>query len=241
MRMPDAIRDKYTMRFTTLLADAEKIAGRVTIKKGRPRAIFNGQVISRLPDFKLLDYTAFTKWRTNCTSLLEHVIRPANSNRSVIREFQTYDKATPRNLAHLSARLAAIREDFESGFLDDPWSVAAAEVAADYLTQAEVLISEAYHVPAAVLAGAVLEDALRKLCVQHGIPTESPKGKRKSIDPMNSDLKKAGVYRRTTSKHITAWAGLRNDAAHGDGDKNDPKDVARMIDGVRSFVGDYLK
>ena len=65
--------------------------------------------------------------------------------------------------------LEAFRDDFEQGFLDDILLKVEAEVAADYMGQAESLLKEGQpgkfdHVPAAVLAGAVLEKALKTLC-----------------------------------------------------------------------------
>ncbi len=33
---------------------------------------------------------------------------------------------------------------------------------------------------------------------------------------INQDLQKAGAYQLNDQKMITAWLGLRNDAAHGD-------------------------
>jgi hypothetical protein len=52
---------------------------------------------------------------------------------------------------------------------------------------------------AAVIAGTVLETALRQLC----------------LDRMNADLAKAGVYNSLMQKRITALAAIRNRAAHG--------------------------
>jgi len=49
------------------------------------------------------------------------------------------------------------------------------------------------------------------------------------------------VFNTAKAQEIKGWAALRNNAAHGDGDKNDPGAVERMIEGVRSFVGDYLR
>jgi len=109
------------------------------------------------------------------------------------------------------------------------------------MAQTEALMAEGYHVPAAVLVGAVLEDALRKLCDEKSIPTSKPNGERKTVNPMNDDLAKAKVYNAAQAHEIRAWANIRNDCAHGDGHKVKPDDVGRMVQGVRSFVADYLR
>ena len=51
----------------------------------------------------------------------------------------------------------------ESGLLFDLKSIIAADLIGDYLNPAEMLLSAGYHVPAASLAGAILEDTLRQL------------------------------------------------------------------------------
>ena len=65
--------------------------------------------------------------------------------------------------------LRAIKDDFDTGYLDNLLLQIEAEMAADYMGQAEELLKEGSsgrydHVPAAVLAGAVLEKGLRKIC-----------------------------------------------------------------------------
>ncbi|MCW5692026.1 MAG: DUF4145 domain-containing protein [Pseudolabrys sp.] len=93
------------------------------------------------------------------------------------------------------------------------------------LEQAAELLSSGYMVPAAVVAGIVLETGLREMCADNGIVI----GK---IDKMNADLAKAGVYNKLVQKQITAIAAIRNSAAHGHGDQFREEDVAGMIKDV---------
>ena len=60
--------------------------------------------------------------------------------------------------------LAAAKEDYIGGLLDDQKTLVCAEVFTDFLQQADYLLREGYKDPAAVIAGAVLEDGLRRLC-----------------------------------------------------------------------------
>ena len=73
------------------------------------------------------------------------------------------------------------------------------------------MLSSGYYQPAAVIAGAVLEDGLSKLCQRRGIslPAKPP------INPMNDALAKDGAYNSLVQKRVTALADLRNKAAHG--------------------------
>jgi hypothetical protein len=122
-----------------------------------------------------------------------------------------------------------------------------AAIAADYMGQAEQLLSEGQsgkfdHVPAAVLAGAVLEKALRTLCGQQlpSIPVVTSKGEPKTLNPLIDDLKKAGVFNELRAKQLRAWADIRNKAAHGEFDQFHKADVEQMIKGISNFLADYL-
>ncbi|MNW14425.1 hypothetical protein D3C71_2126470 [compost metagenome] len=58
---------------------------------------------------------------------------------------------------------------------------------------------------------------------------------------MNADLAKAGAYNSLQQKRITAMAGIRNAAAHGDVEKFNPGDVKGMIDDVERFLAATLQ
>jgi hypothetical protein len=126
----------------------------------------------------------------------------------------------------------AAREDFDGGYLSSVRNMVRAEVFASELEQAEELLQSGYAVPAAVVAGTVLETTLRDLCSKHGIPH----GK---LDSMNAALAKAGEYSSLEQKQVTAQAAVRNAAAHGDAAKFREQDVEPMIRYVERFVIDH--
>ena len=144
--------------------------------------------------------------------------------------------------------MEALREDLEKGFLDELVLRVEAEVAANYMSQAEDLLGEGVpgkfdHVPAAVLAGAVLEKALRTLCNQQQPPiaTADTKGIPKTLNPLIDDLKKAAIFNELRAKQLRAWGDVRNKAAHGEFDQFKKSDVEQMIQGINNFLADYLK
>src|SRR5690606_35947574 len=118
-------------------------------------------------------------------------------------------------------RLARILDQFiagrTGGFLTAvPFEVAArVEAATDLMEQvAQLLVDRTVHVAAPiVLAGAALEELLRSLWHQLGSPTLNG---RPGINSYANALKDAQLLDKQDVKDITAWAGLRNDAAHGD-------------------------
>ena len=90
-----------------------------------------------------------------------------------------------------------------------------------------------YKDPACVLTGVSLEIAVKELTLRHSVQP----GK---LDKMNTDLCKLGIYNVAKQKQITAWADLRNKAAHGDWSAYTDPDVRDMLSGVQRFIGDYL-
>lgn len=115
----------------------------------------------------------------------------------------------------------------------------------DLLDQADELFDKGYDLPAAVVAGSVMEDALRKLCDQHNVivpdPKDSTKPKEKpTMNDYNIALMKATVYDKTIFKLVDSAAGIRNHAAHGERDKFNAGQVRLMIDQIRFFMAQFF-
>ena len=134
----------------------------------------------------------------------------------------------------------ALLNDYDSGSLQSVSSLVRADVFADFAEMAEHLLEEGYKDPAAVIIGSVLEEHLRKLAILRTIdPTfVDAKGRTqpKKADVLNSELAAATAYDKTEQKQVTAWLGLRNDAAHGHYDRYNDEQVRLMIAGVIGFL-----
>lgn len=142
-------------------------------------------------------------------------------------------RTSVHTLGRVRAVFLAAREDFEGGYLTSVRNLLHAEVLDSALEQAKELLAAGYTSASAVLAGVVLESALRRLCERHEI---SP-GR---LDRMNADLAKAGCFNMIVQKRITALASIRNSAAHGNRADFKAEDVASMIQEVERLVGDFL-
>lgn len=138
---------------------------------------------------------------------------------------------------HCFGILEAAQRAFDSGLLFNMRALISAEVLGDFIDQAEALLLAGYHVPAASLAGAILEDSLRKLCEKHRIPIPG----KTSIGSLNAELAKAEVYNQLVSKRIIAHADIRNNADHGNFDQFKKADVEDMVNWIRNFTADYLR
>jgi hypothetical protein len=133
------------------------------------------------------------------------------------------------------AVIKAAQNDYVKGYLIEARTLITAEVFDDILEQAEHLLQQSYYQAAAVLAGCVLEDTLRKVAERNGCTLQD----RPKLDGINAELAKKGVYNTLVQKRITWLADLRNKAAHGKASEFSATDVETMLRQVRDFVTDY--
>jgi hypothetical protein len=168
-----------------------------------------------------------------------------NAIRRVVGDDDVYSKPF-REYAATGSRVYQIREakgvllgliaDIDGEHLVDIPMRVRAEVFSDLLEQADYLLSEGFERPAAVLIGCVLEDLLRKLCAKRGLPLPT----KPKLDSMNAELARVEEYNKLVQKQITAWADIRNRAAHGEQGFT-TADVQGMLAGVLSFAAEKMK
>ena len=197
-----------------------------------------------LPTMNTLGRPAYSAFRTGVESLM-HLLLDAARCEHFWQQFMLWE-------GHLVAperilgTLKGLKEDYESGILDDLSQTIETNVTYDYMSQAEQLLGgkrhQYDHVPAAVLAGAVLEDALRRLCQRQSppIPTEKNNGDPKTLDPLITDLQKINLFNKAKADQLRSWAKIRNAAAHGEFTEFDRSQVDEMIPGIKNFLADYL-
>jgi hypothetical protein len=110
-----------------------------------------------------VDVQQANQWFTSSLSLISRVLGEGSEHYAAMkRQFTDYPKFP--NVEQALGTLLAAQDDVQSGALFRLRSLVAAELFDEFLEQAEALHSAGYVAPAAVIAGAVLEDALRKLC-----------------------------------------------------------------------------
>jgi hypothetical protein len=214
------VNEKILKRLTDLISMGEKVLS--TQYSLGPTFIGDDRVDSQL----------VMQWVTSIQNLLSRVfgkesVHLKNVN-SLAAKHITYSPAK-----QILGVLEAAKDDFEQGFIFEIKTIIEAELFDDFLEQAEYLLETGYYQPAAVIAGCILEDGLRKLCDKNEIAfSERPK-----LDRMNADLAKSGIYNKLVQKQITAYADLRNKAAHGQWDEFNSDDVKGFTVWIRSFMG----
>ena len=103
------------------------------------------------------------------------------------------------------------------------------------LWQAQVQLSQEHKDAAAVLCGAVLEEALRWMCSKHEIPVKEWD----TVGDLNDKLLSKRVYDESTHNKVVSWWYLREDAQSANYiyEKND---VANMASGLHDFLKDHF-
>lgn len=267
MPLPPKVHADVRKRFETLITEAEsmlKIAQEGEIAKRARQRGGLGEMQRRLtgggpvprpptePPFPAGWDTAeetYFELRTKALSLLTFLGADHHSNLQKHGAEIMSGGWCEYSVQRILGILRALLSDLDAGMLESIAARVEAELTADYLGQAERLLDEtkaaknaADRVPAAVLAGAVLENALKVLCQRQTppIPLTTPKGGHKMLNGLIDDVKNAGVYNELQAKELRAFADIRNAAAHGDFDKFDRAQVERMLQGVQSFLAKHL-
>lgn len=181
---------------------------------------------------------------TRACKLIEDLYGRTNTRSKQIRNLiasQGFSNAWEFNNDHVRSLLGilqAVEHDIENNRVPEVRVLIRAEVFADFLEMADYLLEEKYKDAAAVIAGGVLENALRSLATRWNISLVDTKNKPLTIGPLNDALSKAGAYNALEKKRINLLAGVRNAAAHGQYNEYDKDDVAEMIRFVTRFANE---
>ena len=164
---------------------------------------------------------------------LENALKSADCSRALAASrgvVALYDEGALK-----SPRLAIARE-IEGEILDIAQAQAEAAEKSKEASQRQVHLGIA-----AFLAGASLEDALRRLCHARSLPYDA---QHTSISKLQAALyqpsKSIEVISQSENKHITAWGDTRNKADHGRFSDITHTEVVSMVLGVRSLIERHL-
>ena len=107
------------------------------------------------------------------------------------------------------AVLRGIRNNYLAGMYEELMDRMVADISADYMAQAEQLFEEGTnaqlgYVAAAATCGALLEDAIRRLCDRQSpqIPTTKPNGEYKKLTAMVDELEECECLQRSKARSI---------------------------------------
>ena len=187
--------------------------------------------------YDYVDEELSNQWGISCLNILSKVfVETSDYYKRFSDLFRELSEGNSSATLKCLGVIKAAKDDYENGFLFDTRTLIEAEVFDEFLEQAEELFKKGYYQASAVIAGCVLEDGLRKLCDRNSIALPA----KATIDPMNVELAKAGIYTKLVQKKITHLADLRNKAAHGEWSEFTERDVEDVIRDVRRFMKDYF-
>lgn len=186
------------------------------------------------------DYGLYTQWVTSSDNFLSAALGQDSPHYETFTGVVTRSwEGWPDKVDPCLGVLRAARDDIESGWVGRRDLLLTADAFGSLLEQADYLLEQGFKNPAAMLAGAVLESTLRKMCEVRDIPTD----KKDKISTLNDKLAKhhkPPAYSSMYHKHIIGWADLRNNADHGHFGEYEPEHVRAMITGVREFAARHL-
>jgi hypothetical protein len=212
-----------------ILAQIDELLSRAGLQPGESPRLVEGRVGKGT-----FEMTALT---TAWFDAIERLTMPGDKHREVAaRAMEKGGGTATTNYLQLLGALNALRQDYQQGYMHTVAELIHADVFADFMEMAQELLDKHYKDPAAVVAGSVLEEHLRKLCDRHNLAVVDGSGRPLKADFLNAELTKAGAYNKLEQKQVTPWLGLRNDAAHGHYDEYDEAQVALMIAGITDFM-----
>ena len=183
----------------------------------------------------VLTRTEVVNLRTRCMAAIVRASGPSSTYSVSAEESRKRKSNDYYSLRREVGIASALLSDIRNGYLISFEKLLHGDVFGDYLEMASHLLKSSYKDAAAVLVGGTLEVHIRKICAKHNIST-SHGGKPRKTDGLNSELAKHGVYPKSDQKNVTAWLGLRNDAAHANYSAYTADQVALLLQSVRDFI-----
>ena len=224
--MKRSVKQKFVERCQQLIEEGERIK---KTRESPPPGVM---------DEDSVDTEMFYKWKNNSENL---IIKTTNSGSSYHGDFFNKVKLDYFHQLEIGIGiLKALLEDLEQDFLEKVQDLVTAGVFTDFLDTASYLLANGYKDPAAVLAGTVLENGLKKIAKKNNISIQGRNGREDGIGALNDKLSRQQVYNELKKRSIHAWKEIRDSAAHGKFDEYTKDDVKTMIDGISGFLSEYF-
>ncbi|MYD11283.1 MAG: DUF4145 domain-containing protein [Chloroflexi bacterium] len=245
MPLPPELDQRIRNRFDELIVEANDLISKMVAHDKATRHKSN----SPYPNYGHgAEYQAIV---VKVTSLIETVLPDSERGQKVAQDIG--NRAYERNWDLTSAlrftigTLQGLKDDYENGFLDNLEKRIVANISSDYMAQVEEILaagqSDEYdHIFAAVMCGAILEDALRRLCSRQSDPIATIKdnGQPKRLNSLIAALQQENVFKAVKADQLRTWSRIRNHAAHGEFTEFNRNDVEQMVKGVKNFLAEYL-
>ncbi|MBU0637979.1 MAG: DUF4145 domain-containing protein [Planctomycetes bacterium] len=176
-----------------------------------------------------VDLEGFAGWTAKCRQLAHMLGEHAAPWRATLEGGS--NNSIEATLSTLGT-LTGIREALQADLLVRVEDLVRADAFADLLEQAEYLLTEGYHIAAAVLGRAVLEEHLRNWCNREAC---TPSKKRPTLSDLIQALYKTKHVDKLSMKGLESMTAAGNAAAHNE-PGFDNSTAARLLRDVREFL-----
>jgi hypothetical protein len=247
VHLPEKLKTEFVQRVEGLISEGKEVQRTFKNEVEFHKSQFGSRYAPMKPRTVVTcDRVAFTAWKTKCINLGDTLLTAGTELSQYLhfRGIEMSEGGVEIGIGYLSGLQNIVSKDW----LGNLGIRIEAEIASNYMEQAEALLGEGIkgrydHVPAAALSGAVLEKALKTLCTMQNppVPLLDHKDRPKMLNLLIADLRKAGLYNETKAKQLLAWADIRNRAAHGDFDQFQKTEVEAMVKGIGQFLAQYLE
>lgn len=190
-------------------------------------------------EYWMLDIVAAQSWFSSAANAIHQVAPPGSFYEAELNRLVSNEQLTggfPRStMEKMLGLLQSTQLEAQAGLLVRLEDQVVAVAFDDFLDHAAQYHKSGKVKEAAVLASAVLEDAVKRIAVKSNI---DPSGK--SLDPLIDELAKQNVFGAVKAKRLKSFSAVRNHAVHAEWDKLDIKDVGAQISGLRELLDEHL-
>jgi hypothetical protein len=211
-------------RCSELISRGRTLLGRIRYYQGAANYWFEPQYVPELQ-----------QWIASAANLMRLVAVPDSyftqeCNR-VVEDDQLKGGVPHHSILKLVGLLESVREELAAGLMRKAEYVFVATTFDDFLDHAGEYHKAGKKIESAVLAGAVFEDAIRRITRKNQIDEPG-----RNVELLIDDLVKKGVLTAIKAKRAKAFAGIRNKALHAQWDDFDIRDIGEMIAGTRELI-----
>jgi hypothetical protein len=135
-------------------------------------------------------------------------------------------------VSQVSTLLTRLLEEIDRGLLTTIENRAIAVTFDDFLDHGTEYLKHGRKNEAAVIAGFVFEDTIRRICRVLGVTENGV-----ALDTLITELTKQNVLTALKAKRARAAAGLRTSASHARWDEIELSDVGPVIELTRELIG----
>ena len=215
-------QEELVARATSIITLGEKVLGTET-NDSRSKSLVNE--------------LQFHDFRISALSFFSRVFGDVSTYYESFRTEVTHHTAsrTRRGIGMLTAA----RRDLQGNWLETTSGRVSRDILLDMLRLARIQFDQNNHWAAAVIAGAILEQQLRNLCLARGITINNEiQGKavpKKGLQ-LTGEAYKKKLYDRQDNKAIISWFELCDAAAKGKNDEFTSSQVKSMLREMQAFL-----